>query len=86
MKYKLKRALTVVLCVALAVYVLLAMTSFNNPKDTYPLCTKVVINIEDESTNGFLSAAEIKRILEKTGCIRLRSAWRMSIRVTSRTS
>ena len=65
MKYKLKRALTVVLCVALAVYVLLAMTSFNNPKDTYPLCTKVVINIEDESTNGFLSAAEIKRILEK---------------------
>lgn len=66
MKYKLKRALTVTLCVALAVYVLLAMTSFNNPKETHPVCTKVAINIEDESTNGFLSAAEIKRILERS--------------------
>lgn len=66
MKHKLKRALTVVLCAALAVYVVLAMTAFNHPKETHPVCTKVSINIEDESTNGFLSAAEIKRILERS--------------------
>lgn len=65
MKLRLKRILRVALCVVLAVYVLLAMTSFNNPKETYPVCSKVVINIEDESTNGFLSADEIRRILER---------------------
>ncbi len=65
MKLRLKRILTAVLCVAVAAYVVLAMTSFNNPKEAYPVCSKVVINIEDESTNGFLSADEIKRILER---------------------
>ena len=65
MKLRLKKILTVTLCVALAGYVVLAMTAFNHPKEAYPLCTKVVINIEDESTNGFLSAAEIRRILER---------------------
>lgn len=66
MRPRLKKILSVTLCVVLAVYVLLAMTSFNNPKETYPVCTKVEISIEDESTNGFLSAAEIKRILERS--------------------
>ena len=65
MGQRLKRILSVALCVVLAVYVVLAMTSFNNPKETYPLCTKVVINVEDESTNGFLSVDEIRRILER---------------------
>lgn len=66
MKLRLKKLLTFALCGVLAVYVVLAMTSFNNPKEAYPVCTKVQINIEDESTNGFLSAAEIKRILERS--------------------
>lgn len=65
MKLRLKKILSATLCVALAVYVVLAMTSFNNPKEDCPVCTKVVINVEDESTNGFLSAAEIRRILER---------------------
>lgn len=65
MGQRLKRILSVALCVVLAVYVVLAMTSFNNPKEAYPLCTKVVINVEDESTNGFLSVDEIRRILER---------------------
>ena len=65
MTLRLKKILSVTLCVVLAVYVMLAMTSFNNPKETYPLCVKVIINVEDESTNGFLSAEEIKRILER---------------------
>lgn len=65
MTLRLKKILSVTLCVVLAVYAMLAMTSFNNPKETYPLCVKVIINVEDESTNGFLSAEEIKRILER---------------------
>ena len=65
MNLRLKRILSVALCVVLAVYVVLAMTSFNNPKEVCPLCTKVTINVEDESTNGFLSVGEIKRILER---------------------
>ena len=48
-----------------ATYLVMAMTSFNHPKETYPVCVKVEINIEDESTNGFLSVKEIKNILEK---------------------
>lgn len=52
---------------AIGIYLLLAMTSFNHPKDTYPVCTKVAINIEDQSTNGFLSVKEVKNILEKKG-------------------
>lgn len=51
--------------VIIAVYLVLAMTSFNHPKEQCPVCTRVSINIEDESTNGFLSADEVKRILQK---------------------
>ena len=65
MTLRLKEILSVTTCVVVAVYVVLALTSFNNPKETHPQCTKVIINVEDESTNGFLSAGEIKRILER---------------------
>ena len=43
----------------------MAITSFNNPKETHPICSEVKINIEDETTNGFLSKDEVKIILEK---------------------
>lgn len=67
MRPRLKRTLLAAVCVALSVYVVLGMTAFNNPKEAYPLCSKVIIDIEDESTNGFLSAKEIRRILERNG-------------------
>lgn len=65
MRRRVKNTIIAVASVALASYLVLAVTSFNNPKDTYPVCSKVSINIEDENTNGFLSAAEVKAILEK---------------------
>lgn len=65
MSRRLKKPILVMLNIAAAVYLVMAMTSFNHPKETYPVCTKVVINIEDESTNGFLSVKEVKNILEK---------------------
>ncbi|MBP3229633.1 MAG: cell division protein FtsQ [Prevotella sp.] len=60
-----KKVVIIILDIALAVYLGLAVTSFNHPDETSKVCTKVAINIADESTNGFLSAAEIKHILER---------------------
>lgn len=65
MKARLKKTLLVMLDIAAGAYLLMAVTSFNNPKEQHPLCTKVSINIEDETANGFLSADEVKKILEK---------------------
>ena len=47
----------------LAVYLLLAFTSFNKPRGAEELCTKVSIHIEDETTDGFLKPEEIKKRL-----------------------
>lgn len=66
MHRKLKRTILVTLDVLLAVYLVMAITSFNHPEETHSVCTKVTINVEDESTNGFLSAKEVKRILERS--------------------
>lgn len=66
MHRKLKRTILVTLDVFLAVYLVMAITSFNHPEETHSVCTKVTINVEDESTNGFLSAKEVKRILERS--------------------
>lgn len=65
MSRKLRRVLLGAINIIIAVYLIMAVTSFNKPEETHPACTKVIINIEDETTNGFLSAAEIKNILEK---------------------
>lgn len=63
MKINRRRTTYIVLDSILAVYLLLAITAFNKPEDKGQLCEEVVINISDESTNGFLTSDEIKRIL-----------------------
>lgn len=63
MKINWRRTTYIVLDSILAVYLLLAITAFNKPEDKGQLCKEVVINISDESTNGFLTSDEIKRIL-----------------------
>ena len=60
-----KKSLIIALDVVLAVYLAMAITSFNRPDETSKVCTKVAINIADENTNGFLSADEIKNILKR---------------------
>lgn len=65
MRPRLKKTILVALNLAVGTYIVMAMTSFNHPKETYPVCTEVAINIEDESTNGFLSVQEVKNILDK---------------------
>ena len=54
-----------VLDVILAFYLVMAITSWNTPDKKHRICTKVNINISDSNNPGFLSAEEIKAILEK---------------------
>ncbi|MBS5526904.1 MAG: cell division protein FtsQ [Prevotella sp.] len=65
MRINVKKSIIIALDVILAAYVILAMTSFNNPDESARVCTKVSINIEDDNANGFLSVNEIKKILER---------------------
>lgn len=60
-----KNTIIGILDIALAVYLLLAITSFNNPDETATKCNQVSINISDSNNAGFLSANEIKNILSK---------------------
>lgn len=54
-----------VLDVILAFYLVMAITSWNTPDKKHRICTKMNINISDSNNSGFLSAEEIKAILEK---------------------
>lgn len=60
-----KKTIIVLLDIVLALYLIFAVTSFNKPNETQQICTKVDINIADSNNAGFLSANEIKNILEK---------------------
>lgn len=62
-----KRYLIIILDIIIAGYIIFAVTSFNNPKRLVTKCTKVEIDIADETTYGFLDAKEIKAILERKG-------------------
>lgn len=62
-----KKVIISVLDVVLAVYLVLAVTSFNNPEEVTPTCVKVGINISDSNNAGFLSALEVKSLLQQRG-------------------
>ena len=53
--------------VVIAVYLVLAFTSFDKKGGTKTLCSKVDIEIADNATGGFLDAKVIKERLQKTG-------------------
>lgn len=65
MRLNWKKTGIVVLDIILGAYIILAFTAFNKPDEDCRICTKVNINIQDESTNGFINAKEIKSRLEK---------------------
>lgn len=52
--------------VLLGVYLILAFAAFDKPDNGNKRCQRVSINIADESTNGFLSARDIKERLQKS--------------------
>ena len=51
--------------VLLAIYLFAAMTAFNEPDYTAVVCNRVNIDVSDNVASGFLSAAEIKGILQR---------------------
>jgi cell division protein FtsQ len=59
-----KKILIAIFAIILVTYLICAVTIFNRP-DENKLCTKVELNISDETEDGFLSANEIKNILVK---------------------
>ena len=60
-----KKIIITVLDIVLAVYLFMAVTSWNSPDESGMVCSKVNISISDSNNAGFLTAGEIKRILEK---------------------
>lgn len=53
--------------IVIGAYLVLAFTSFDKKGDTKAICSKVNIDIADNSTGGFLDAKVIKERLQKTG-------------------
>ncbi|NPD92577.1 cell division protein FtsQ/DivIB [Xylanibacter muris] len=60
-----KRILLTITNIAIAVYLVFAVTAFNKPDDKKAVCSQVRINITDELVDGFLNAEEIKKILKQ---------------------
>ena len=63
MTFNWKHIVVVLLDVVIAVYLLMAITVFNEPDEKALLCTEVNIHI-DNNASGLLSPAEVKRLLE----------------------
>lgn len=64
MRLNWKKTITITLDVLIGIYLLLAFIRFNKPDETTKVCTKVTIDIQDETTNGFINTQEIKHRLE----------------------
>ena len=60
-----KKSLIIVFDIAIAAYLVLAITAFNKPAEKATVCSEVKIDIENDIMEGFLNAKAIKTILEK---------------------
>ena len=61
-----KKALIVACNVIVGLYLVLAVTAFNNPDEAMSKqCTEVKIDIEKESMEGFLNPNEVKKLLSQ---------------------
>jgi hypothetical protein len=64
MRINWKKTIIITLDFAIGIYLVFAFTKLNKPDESNLICTKVNINIQDEMTNGFLDAKEIKKRLK----------------------
>lgn len=64
MRINWKKTFIITLDFAIGIYLVFAFTKLNKPDESNLICTKVNINIQDEMTNGFLDAKEIKKRLK----------------------
>ena len=60
-----KKIFTVSFGVIIGVYLLLAVTAFNHPIEHDMTCRDVQIAIEGNATGGFLTAADVRRVLNE---------------------
>lgn len=60
-----KKSLLVVADIALAGYLLVAITAFTEPYELGQVCSQVNIDVSDGSENGFLNADETKALLKR---------------------
>lgn len=60
-----KKTLLITTDILLGVYLILAVTAFNQPDDTELICSQVKIDITDSQVEGFLNTEEIKKILQQ---------------------
>lgn len=67
MRINWKKTIIVTLDLILGGYLVVAFSAFDKPNVVKKVCTEVNIHIQDEATNGFITAAEIKSRLEKGG-------------------
>ena len=61
-----KQTTVILLDVAIAIYLILAITVFNKPEEKATVCTEVNIHIANGQNRGFLSPADVKQLLEKS--------------------
>ncbi len=65
MTHNWKKSAFLLIDIILGVYLIFAITAFNQPDDAKAVCTQVDINIEDGKVDGFLGGSEIKEQLKK---------------------
>ena len=65
MSFKWKKIAIVVVDIAIAVYLILAITSFNKPDELATACSEVLIDIEhDDTVDGFLNEEQVMNFLK----------------------
>ena len=64
MSFKWKKLGIVVVDIAIAVYLILAITSFNQPDELATACSEVLIDIERDATDGFLNEEQVMNFLK----------------------
>ena len=65
MTFNWKKTFIIIFDIAIAIYLLLAVSAFNTPAERASVCTEVKININNEAAGGFVNPSEIKNILER---------------------
>ena len=65
MTFNWKGTIFVTIDIVIAVYLVFAVTAFNEPDDGNMTCSQLKISISDDIVDGFLDDAEIKKILER---------------------
>lgn len=67
MSIKWKKPLIILLDVALAAYLVMAITAFNKPDESADVCNELKIKFDDSIVEGFLCEEDIINILKRNG-------------------